>query len=221
MGRRGSDVGRSGNESDAGFADRVRSPDATALVSGTGPVRLRPRGIEIEASGSECAQARMLERTIGIGGSLAAPPLPHHRAYGSVHGGSTDLSGCTGFKRDEPSRRAFGLGTRQAGFGPLGSGAPGFTLHRRLQGQFQLDVLLLGPYERTVLLALSVVRAFAGEPTTMPSADFCAAITGLTNPLSPGLPDTTQTSRGKTDRLPRAPAGFTTPALDGYGLRDQ
>src|SRR6476661_7744371 len=26
---------------------------------------------------------------IGIGGSLAAPPLPHHRAYGSVHGGST------------------------------------------------------------------------------------------------------------------------------------
>ena len=31
--------------------------------------------------------------SIGIGGSLAAPPLPHHRAYGSVHGGSTDLSG--------------------------------------------------------------------------------------------------------------------------------
>ena len=25
---------------------------------------------------------------IGIGGSLSAPPLPHHRAYGSVHGGS-------------------------------------------------------------------------------------------------------------------------------------
>src|ERR1700682_4236869 len=25
---------------------------------------------------------------IGIGGSLAAPALPHHRAYGSVHGGS-------------------------------------------------------------------------------------------------------------------------------------
>ena len=29
---------------------------------------------------------------IGIGGSLAAPPLPHHRAYGSVHGGSIRLS---------------------------------------------------------------------------------------------------------------------------------
>jgi hypothetical protein len=26
--------------------------------------------------------------TIGIGGSLVAPPLPHHRTYGSVYGGS-------------------------------------------------------------------------------------------------------------------------------------
>ncbi|MCY4584610.1 MAG: hypothetical protein OXB98_01090, partial [Bryobacterales bacterium] len=54
----------------------------------------------------------------------------------------------------------------------------------------------------------------------MPSADFCATITDLALPLSPGLPDTTQTSRGKTDRLHRTSAGFTTPALDGYGLRD-
>jgi hypothetical protein len=29
-------------------------------------------------------------RLIGIGGSLAAPPLPHHRTYGSVYGGSVD-----------------------------------------------------------------------------------------------------------------------------------
>ena len=71
-----------------------------------------------------------------------------------------------------------------------------------------------------VLLTLSVVRAFAGEPATMPSADFCAAVTGLADPLSPGLPDTAQTSRGKTDRLRRIPAGFTLPALDGSGLRD-
>jgi hypothetical protein len=28
--------------------------------------------------------------SIGIGGSLAAPPLPHHRTYGSVYGGSLD-----------------------------------------------------------------------------------------------------------------------------------
>ena len=33
-------------------------------------------------------------------------------------------------------------------------------------------------------------------------------------------PDTAQTSRGKTDRLRRIPAGFTLPALDGSGLHD-
>ena len=153
--------------------------------------------------------------TIGIGGSLAAPPLPHHRAYGSVHGGSTDLDGRTAL----PGRRAFVFGARHAGFGPLASGAPGFTLRLRLQGQFQLDILPLGPHERSVLLALSVVRAFVGEPTTIPSADFCAAITVLANSLSPGFPDTAQTSRGKTNRLHRTPAEFTTPALDGRGLR--
>src|SRR4051794_17646646 len=27
---------------------------------------------------------------IGIGGNLTAPPLPHHRTYGSVYGGSMD-----------------------------------------------------------------------------------------------------------------------------------
>jgi predicted transposase YdaD len=32
-----------------------------------------------------------IEAESGIGGSLAAPPLPHHRAYGSVHGGSIEL----------------------------------------------------------------------------------------------------------------------------------
>ncbi len=31
--------------------------------------------------------------SIGIGRGLAAPSLPHHRAYGSVHGGSMDISG--------------------------------------------------------------------------------------------------------------------------------
>ena len=89
----------------------------------------------------------------------------------------------------------------------------------RLQGQFQLDILPLGPHENTVLIALSVARAFVGNPTTMPSADFCAAIASLTETLSPGIPDTTQTSRGKTDRLRRTPAESTAPDLDGYGLR--
>jgi hypothetical protein len=36
---------------------------------------------------------------IGIGGSLAAPPLPHHRTYGSVSGGSLDYA-VAGFARE-------------------------------------------------------------------------------------------------------------------------
>ena len=119
-----------------------------------------------------------------------------------------------------PDRRAFGFGTRRAGFGPSVSEAPGFTLRPRPQGQFHLDILPLGSHERAVLLTLSIVQAFTGEPATMPSADFCTAITALAEPLSPGLPDTAQISRGKNDRLHRTPAGFTTPALDGSGLRD-
>ena len=66
----------------------------------------------------------------------------------------------------------------------------------------------------------SIVRAFVTPATTMPSADFCAAITALANRSVP-LRDTTQTSRGKSSRLHRAPAEFTSPALDDYGLRDQ
>src|SRR3977135_3994559 len=34
------------------------------------------------------------------------------------------------------------------------------------------------------------------------------------------VPETPEISRGKIDRLHRTPAGFTTPALDGRGLRD-
>ena len=77
----------------------------------------------------------------------------------------------------------------------------------------------LGPHERAVLPTLFVVRAVVGEPTAMPSADFCVAMTVVAVPLSPGMPDTAQTSRGKTYRFHRTPAEFTTPALDGCGLR--
>ena len=45
-------------------------------------------------------------------------------------------------------------------------------------------------------------------------------MTALASTLSPGILDTTQTSRGKTNHLHRTPAGSTTPGLDGYGLRD-
>ena len=43
-----------------------------------------PPNSDIARSGRDFA----LGPKIGIGGSLAAPPLPHHRTYGSVYGGS-------------------------------------------------------------------------------------------------------------------------------------
>src|SRR4051812_4188164 len=48
-------------------------------------------------------------------------------------------------------------------------------------------------------------------PPTMPSADFSAAIASLAA-RSVRVPEQSETSRGKIDRLRRAPAGFTTEA---------
>jgi hypothetical protein len=65
-------------------------------------------------------------------------------------------------------------------------------------------------------------------PSTMPSADFCRAISGSCEPISRRhgdvlirqlLPDTRQISRGKFDSLPRTTAGSTATGLDGCGLR--
>src|SRR5467141_385086 len=68
---------------------------------------------------------------IGIGGSLAAPPLPHHRTYGSVYGGSRSYANAL---RSNDSTRvgwAFGLIRRQERFDVFPSRLPGFTLRRR------------------------------------------------------------------------------------------
>ena len=115
-------------------------------------------------------------------------------------------------------RRAFGFGVRASVPWVLGLRASPFATGSKASSNWIFCRLVR--MSVAVLLTLSVVRAFAGEPATMPSADFCAAVTGLADPLSPGLPDTAQTSRGKTYRLGRIPAGFTLPALDGSGLRD-
>ena len=59
-------------------------------------------GRSLRELGSRALRRWGAEReAIGIGGSLAAPPLPHHRAYGSVHGGSTDLSDRAVFDRSK------------------------------------------------------------------------------------------------------------------------
>src|SRR5476649_110512 len=68
---------------------------------------------------------------IGIGGSLAAPPLPHHRTYGSVYGGSRGYANAL---RSNDSTRvgwAFGLIRRRERFDVFPSRLPGFTRRRR------------------------------------------------------------------------------------------
>nr|BCE78736.1 hypothetical protein XF9B_01570 [Bradyrhizobium diazoefficiens]BCE96137.1 hypothetical protein XF11B_01580 [Bradyrhizobium diazoefficiens]BCF04786.1 hypothetical protein XF12B_01590 [Bradyrhizobium diazoefficiens]BCF57209.1 hypothetical protein XF18B_01570 [Bradyrhizobium diazoefficiens] len=122
------------------------------------------------------------------------------------------------FHRRSCDRRAFETDFRRTRFRLSGAGASGFTL--RSGAQVQLDLILLphGSHEIAALLTTSTVQAFSGAlPPTTPSADFCAAV----RPSCDGLSLTAQTSRGKTDRLHRTPAEFTTPTFDDLGLRDQ
>src|SRR5712671_2921234 len=64
---------------------------------------------------------------IGIGGSLAAPPLPHHRTYGSVYGGSRSYANAL---RSNDSTRvgwAFGFMHHRERFDVFPQRLPGFT----------------------------------------------------------------------------------------------
>ena len=97
----------------------------------------------------------------------------------------------------------------------------GFTRFDLREGQHELMVLPHDSHETYVLLTTPPVRAFISgnvPMTTMPSADFCAAINRPYERLSPDAPDTTQISRGKFDHLRRTPAESTETELDGYGL---
>src|SRR5215216_7186092 len=64
---------------------------------------------------------------IGIGGSLSTPPLPHHRTYGSVYGGSLDYACRNSAMEVRPSepKKAIGIAVVSAGLlasrqGPCG-----------------------------------------------------------------------------------------------------
>src|SRR6516162_6568389 len=77
--------------------------------------------------GHEHAAACSAVKAIGIGGSLTAPPLPHHRTYGSVYGGSVDQLARRTAREGRPSevRKAFGRAMWRAGLllsrqGPCG-----------------------------------------------------------------------------------------------------
>ena len=124
------------------------------------------------------------------------------------------------FHRRPTSRRAFKAGFRRTDFGLSGGGIAGFT--RSSGSQVQHDLFLL-PHRRSeiaALLASSTVQAFGKSLRLL-----CPLLTSpprsrALRPAQSSSPDTAETSRGKIDRLPRTPAGFTTPVLDGRGLRD-
>jgi transposase len=67
----------------------VAAPVGSA-VSFRGPRDAASRAARSSADTARHGLLAMMAPSIGIGGGLAAPPLPHHRAYGSVHGGSSD-----------------------------------------------------------------------------------------------------------------------------------
>jgi hypothetical protein len=85
-------------------------------------------------------------------------------------------------------RRAFGPRGRRIGFGPSGEGASGFTRHPCPEGQLQLVVLPPGRHP--------------GSPWQPAAMGWQPA----SRRAQPRIRGTTQTSRGKVDRLPRAPA---------------
>src|SRR4051794_19646392 len=125
----------------------------------------------------------VLAPSIGIGGHLAVPPLPHHRAYGSVPRRFGGLSGCHRLQGEQPHvwgrdplhevggrRRAFGAGCRKA------------------SSHWYGVVVMRHPYylpcpSTPVPGDRSGLRP-TGRPTT-PSADFCAAVRPPCDGLSP------------------------------------
>ena len=178
---------------------------------------------------------------IGIGGSLAAPPLPHHRTYGSVYGGSRGYanalrskiqlvsagrSGSCAAESDSMSSRP---ACRASPVGVDEKSSLNWMFSRLSLSRFH--VLLASPLVRAFShrfrFGLSVDSTFRRRsaslalPTTwptMPSADFCPAVRMPHGFLS-RRSDTEQISWGKFSRFPCTVAGSTLRILDGYGLR--
>ena len=176
----------------------------------------------------------------GIGGSLAAPPLPHHRAYGSVHGGSIELSGrrcdcrSPGFRclasprvirslpdqhprfHPEPAVRKashYWVFSRMSPLShepdsPSRSFGPSAARSRSCEPWPFLPFRASVPLERTDVFGLLC-------PLLTPAPRWGSLTVPSVLPRRTSVRDMTQASRGKFDRLPRAPAGCTPQALDG------
>src|SRR5712691_490678 len=109
---------------------------------------------------------------IGIGGSLAAPPLPHHRTYGSVYGGSMD-SARSVFHAVPESQTVESVATASV----LSSGACGLHPFSSLQKPV---IWIFGRMAGSRSPRPSVLPSFRPSaklvPPTTPSADFCTAV---------------------------------------------
>ncbi len=148
----------------------------------------------------------------------SSPPTPpcvrvRTRRFGRLCGWNA------GEARSGERRRALECGVRRFGFGPSGADASGFTHRPLAESQFELDFRPLGQCENSALLALSTVRAFGRYAGLLCPLLTSAPRSHALRRAQSGVPDTARTSRGKFGRLPRTPAGFTTPAFDDHGLR--
>ncbi len=106
---------------------RLLSPGAHVVLSGLlraqEPAALaayRPNGLVLERRIALDEWVTLVLRAeIGIGGRLATPPLPHHRTYGSVSGGSVDYANCGVATEAKPSERKKRVGRAMASAGLL------------------------------------------------------------------------------------------------------
>ena len=110
---------------------------------------------------------------------------------------------------------------RRRCFGPCNAGPSGFTFQRLAcrtdgtaclpHGTFEMRVST--PHFQPFGPSVELLRLLCPLLTSPPRSR-------ALRPAQSGHPDTSEISRGKTDRLRRTPAEFTTPILDGRGLRD-
>src|SRR5712691_6609 len=117
---------------------------------------------------------------IGIGGSLAAPPLPHHRTYGSVYGGSMD-SARSVFHAVPESQTMESVATASV----LSSGVSRLHPFPSLQKPV---TWLFGRMAGSRSPCPSVLPSFRPSaklvPPTTPCADFCTAVRSPYDDLS-------------------------------------
>jgi hypothetical protein len=156
---------------------------------------------------------------IGIGGSLAAPPLPHHRAYGSVHGGSTAYApGIQGpnMERLGPPWVVQSLPRSSSGLHPGLRGKTNSLLGLRPRSTYRVPNSVgprsIVPGSADRLPRLSGSGCLTGLADGTASYALCRLLRGDRAPrprdiLSPVAGTPRRSPEVKFDRLRRAPAG--------------